>query len=69
MDELYCHTPVDEQVAVVSEGPDRLAVDDDALLEQLQLRQLLVLPGEPEPEVVVDVVGFVDAALKMRRHL
>ena len=53
---------------MVSEGPDRLAVDDDALLEQLQLRQLLVLPGEPEPEVVVDVGGFVDAALKMRRH-
>ena len=51
---------------MVSEGPDRLAVDDDALLEQLQLRQLLVLPGEPEPEVVVDVGGLVDAALKTR---
>ena len=38
-------------------------MDDDALLQQLQLRQPLVLPGEPEPEVVVDVGGLVDPSL------
>jgi hypothetical protein len=50
---------------MVSKSSDWLAVDDDALLEELQLRKALVLPGEPKPEVVVDVSCFVDPTLEM----
>jgi hypothetical protein len=49
---------------MVSESSDGLAVDDDALLEELQLRKPLVLPGEPKPEVVVDVSSLVDPTLE-----
>jgi hypothetical protein len=49
---------------VVTKSSDWLAVDDDALLEKLQLRKSLVLPGEPKPEVVVDVSSLVDPALE-----
>ena len=57
--------PVNKQVRVVSQSSDGLAVNDDALLEELKLREPLVLPREPQPEVVVDVGGFVDPALKI----
>ena len=50
---------------MISERPDRLAVDDDALLEELKLGKFLILPSEPEPEVVVDVGRFVDTTLKI----
>ena len=50
---------------MVTKSSDWLAVDDDALLEKLQLRKSLVLPGEPKPEVVVDVSSLVDPALEM----
>ena len=59
--------PVNKQVRVVSQSSDGLAVNDDALLEELKLREPLVLPREPQPEVVVDVGGFVDPALKKEK--
>jgi hypothetical protein len=51
---------------MISESSDGLAVDDDALLEELQLRKPLVLPGEPKPEVVMDVSRLVDPTLEMK---
>ena len=53
---------------MVSQCSDRLAVNDDALLEQLQLWKMIILPGEPKPEVVMDIRGFVNATLNKTKQ-
>ena len=38
-------------------------MNNDTLLEELELWKMIVLPSEPEPEVIMDIGGFIDSTL------
>ena len=60
---------VNKSFSVITDGTNWLAVDDNALLQKLQLRERSVLPSKPKSKILVDVFGFIYSSLQCHDYV